>query len=73
MSDSPHDMVKDGEYEAEAYGLHVPHSNKKEIWVVFVVLSILTIIEFILAFTMHPGYARTIIFLVLTVFKAAGR
>jgi len=72
MSDSPHDMVKDGEYEAEAYGLHVPHSNKKEIWVVFVVLSILTIIEFILAFTMHPGYARTIIFLVLTVFKAAG-
>jgi len=72
MSDSPHDMVKDGEYEAEAYGLHVPHSKKSEIFKVFVVLSILTAIEFVLAFAMNAGVARTIIFLVLTVFKAAG-
>lgn len=72
MSDSPHDMVKDGEYEAEAYGLHVPHSSKSEIWIVFLILSALTIAEFILAFAMNPGTWRTIIFLVLTVFKAAG-
>jgi caa(3)-type oxidase subunit IV len=72
MSDSPHDMVKDGEYEAEAYGLHVPHSNKKEIWVVFFVLFVLTAVEFVFAFAMNPGVARTVIFLVLTVFKAAG-
>lgn len=72
MSDSPHDMVNDGEYEAEAYGLHVPHSKKKEIMIVFVVLSIVTAIEFVFAFVMDPGIARTVIFLVLTVFKAAG-
>lgn len=72
MSDSPHDMVKDGEYEAEAYGLHVPHSRKKEIWQVFIVLFILTAVEFVFAFVMDPGIARTIIFLALTVLKAAG-
>ncbi|MGB0430076.1 MAG: cytochrome C oxidase subunit IV family protein [Bacteroidia bacterium] len=72
MSDSPHDMVKDGEYEAEGYGLHVPHSNKKEIFLVFAILSALTAVEFVLAFVMDPGTWRTIIFLVLTVFKAAG-
>lgn len=72
MSDSPHDMVKDGEYEAEAHGLHVPHSNKKEIWIVFVVLFIITAIEFVFAFAMDAGVARTVIFLVLTVLKAAG-
>ncbi|MBI1183958.1 hypothetical protein GC194_06785 [bacterium] len=65
-------MVHDGAYEAEAYGLHVPHSSKKEILTVFVVLAVLTGIEFVLAFAMHPSVARTIIFLVLTIFKAAG-
>lgn len=72
MSDSPHDLVKDGEYEAEGYGLHVPHSSKKEIWVVFAILFLLTAIEFIIAFTMKISMTRTVIFLVLTVIKAAG-
>lgn len=72
MSDNPHDMVHDGEYEAEAHGLHVPHSNRKEIWIVFAVLFFLTAIEFVFAFAMEAGTARTIIFLLLTVFKAAG-
>jgi caa(3)-type oxidase subunit IV len=65
-------MVHEGEYEAEAYGLHVPHSSKREIWIVFVVLALVTAIEFVFAFAMQSGTERTIIFLLLTVFKAAG-
>ena len=72
MSDSPHDMVHDGEYEAEAHGLHVPHSKRKQIWQVFFVLFVLTAIEFVFAFAMDAGIWRTIIFLALTVLKAAG-
>ena len=72
MSGNPHDMVNDGHYEAEAHGLHVPHSNKAEIWKVFVVLFLLTAVEFVFAFAMDKGTWRTVIFLVLTVFKAAG-
>lgn len=72
MSGNPHDMIDEGEYEAEAYGLHVPHSDKKQIWLVFFVLFLLTAVEFVLAFAMEAGIARTVIFLVLTIFKAAG-
>lgn len=51
-------------------GLHVPHSNKKEIFYAAVILTLLTALEFLIAFTMEGGTLRTIIFLGLTVLKA---
>lgn len=51
-------------------GLHVPHSNKREIYYAAIVLTLLTALEFLIAFTMNAGTARTLIFLFLTVLKA---
>ncbi len=51
-------------------GLHVPHSNKREIYYAAIVLTLLTALEFLIAFTMDSGTARTLIFLFLTFLKA---
>lgn len=51
-------------------GLHVPHSNKKEIFYAAIVLTLLTALEFLIAFTMEAGTLRTLIFLGLTFLKA---
>lgn len=53
-------------------GLHVPHSSKKEIFRVAIILTILTGLEFLVAFTMPDSSQpwRTVIFLVLTIMKA---
>ena len=45
---------------------------RKKIWVVFTFLSILTILEFVIAFTMERGFGRNTIFIVMTVIKAGG-
>ncbi len=51
-------------------GLHVPHSSKKEIFYAAIVLTLLTALEFLIAFTMGDHIWRVIIFLGLTVLKA---
>lgn len=51
-------------------GLHVPHSNKKEIFYAAIVLTILTALEFVIAFTLEASTFRTLLFLFLTVLKA---
>lgn len=45
---------------------------RKKIWVVFTFLSILTILEFVIAFTMDRGFSRNTIFILMTLVKAAG-
>jgi len=55
---------------------HDDHSHEvhgsvfKRIWVPFFILFALTALEFVIAFTMDPGIARTLIFIFLTVVKA---
>lgn len=51
-------------------GLHVPHSNRREIFYAAAWLTALTAIEFIIAFTLESGTFRTFLFLFLTVLKA---
>lgn len=51
-------------------GLHVPHSSKREIFYAAIVLTLLTGLEFLIAFTMESGTVRTLIFLFLTFLKA---
>lgn len=51
-------------------GLHVPHSNKREIAYAGIWLTALTALEFIIAFTLEAGTFRTFLFLFLTVLKA---
>lgn len=62
---------------AEAHSHDAGHADHnahgsvfKRIWIPFFILFGLTALEFLIAFTMGAGVARTIIFLVLTIFKA---
>ena len=45
---------------------------RKRIWIVFTVLSLITIAEFIIAFQMPRNGARSAIFIIMTLAKAAG-
>lgn len=40
------------------------------IWKVAIILAVITAIEYVFAFQMEAGMARTVIFIVLTIFKA---
>lgn len=57
---------------AEAEGHHIPQSSKKEIWRVAIILTALTALEFLIAFTLPKSWesSRVAIFLILTVAKA---
>lgn len=50
--------------------LHEPHASKKDIYRVAIILTALTALEFLFAFTIDPGLFRVILFLLLTVLKA---
>ncbi|MCS7004258.1 MAG: cytochrome C oxidase subunit IV family protein [Cytophagales bacterium] len=45
-------------------------ANQAKIWRVALILAIVTIIEFIFAFSMEPGIVRTSLFFALTIIKA---
>jgi cytochrome c oxidase subunit IV len=48
-----------------------PNKEKiKKLWTVAAILGIITAIEFVVAFTMHPGAVKTGIFVVMTIVKA---
>ena len=48
----------------------IPPAQTKAIWRTFVILCVLTAIEFAFAFAMDPGMMRNSIFIILTIFKA---
>jgi len=49
-----------------------PNKEKiKKLWTVAGILLAITVLEFIVAFTMHPGALKTAIFVVMTIIKAA--
>src|SRR5688572_2893829 len=48
----------------------IPPAQTKAIWKTFIILCILTAIEFAFAFFMEPGMMRNSIFIILTIFKA---
>jgi len=48
----------------------IPPAQTKAIWRTFIVLCVLTAIEFAFAFAMEPSMLRNSIFIILTIFKA---
>ncbi|MDB5263318.1 MAG: rane protein [Adhaeribacter sp.] len=48
----------------------IPKPQTKGIWRVFIILCVLTAVEFAFAFLMEPGTLRNVIFIILTIFKA---
>ena len=42
----------------------------KKLWTVALILLMVTVVEFIIAFTMHHGPAKTFLFVILTIVKA---
>lgn len=48
----------------------IPKPQTKGIWRVFIILCVLTAIEFAFAFFMNAGMLRNVIFIILTIFKA---
>ena len=48
----------------------VPKPQTKAIWKTFIILVVLTAIEFLFAFMMDAGTLRNSIFIILTIFKA---
>lgn len=49
-----------------------PNKEKiKKLWTVAAILGAVTAVEFVIAFTMHHGPAKTAIFVILTIVKAA--
>src|ERR1700712_3991949 len=57
--------------EPEVVVLPPDKAKIKKLWTVAGYLGIITIIEFIIAFTMHAGHLKTSIFVGLTIVKAA--
>ena len=48
----------------------IPPAQTKAIWRTFIILCVLTAIEFAFAFAMEPSMLRNSIFIILTIFKA---
>lgn len=59
---------------AQAHTHHDSHGDgseqRKAIWKTFYILSILTAVEFLIAFTLHHGYLKISIFILMTLVKA---
>ncbi len=51
-------------------GIVVPHATRREIWYAFIILTVITIFEFVIAFTLERSVMRTGLFLALTIIKA---
>ncbi|MPR33798.1 cytochrome C oxidase subunit IV family protein [Salmonirosea aquatica] len=45
-------------------------AQRKQIWKVFIILSVITAFEFLIAFTMHHGTLKIAIFVGMTIVKA---
>ncbi len=58
------------DFVVQEQGIVVPHASKREIWYAFIILTVVTILEFVIAFTLERSVVRTGLFLALTVMKA---
>ena len=59
--------------EHENTHVHVVPADKskiRKIWRVAIILGLITTAEFIIAFTIEAGYAKTFVFIALTIWKA---
>ena len=45
-------------------------AQRRQIWKVFIILSVITALEFLIAFTMHHGALKIAIFVGMTIVKA---
>ena len=57
-------------HEPEVVVLPPDREKIKKLWTVAAILGVLTLIEFVIAFTMHHGSAKTAIFVLMTIIKA---
>ncbi len=57
-------------HEPEVVVLPPDREKIKKLWTVAAILGVLTLIEFVIAFTMHHGSAKTAIFVLMTIVKA---
>ena len=64
MADNAHNQV------GQHGGTEIPKANTGIIWRTFIILSVLTAIEFMLAYFMKAGGLRTSIFVGMTLVKA---
>ena len=48
----------------------IAEPQTKVIWRTFIILSVLTAFEFLIAFTLHAGFLKTSIFVLMTIVKA---
>ncbi len=56
--------------EPEVVVLPPDREKIKKLWTVAAILGVLTLFEFVIAFTMHHGSAKTAIFVLMTIVKA---
>lgn len=59
--------------EHENTNIHVVPADKakiRQIWKVAIILGLITSAEFVIAFTIDAGYAKTFVFIALTIWKA---
>lgn len=54
----------------EIHVVPVDKSKIRKIWRVAAILGVITSLEFIIAFTVESGHARTFVFIALTIWKA---
>lgn len=62
--------MSDHNHHADHADTEVAPAQTKQIWKVFIILSAITTLEFIIAFTLKAGYFKTSIFIGLTIVKA---
>ena len=63
-------MASHSHHDPQATPAVIPPAQTKAIWRTFVILCVLTAIEFAFAFAMEPSMLRNSIFIILTIFKA---
>ncbi|KAA9325969.1 cytochrome C oxidase subunit IV family protein [Adhaeribacter soli] len=63
-------MASHSHHDPQATTGVIPPAQTKAIWRTFVILCVLTAIEFAFAFAMEPSMLRNSIFIILTIFKA---
>ncbi|MCY7359861.1 MAG: cytochrome C oxidase subunit IV family protein [Rudanella sp.] len=62
--------MSDYNHHADHVGTEVAPAQTKRIWQVFLILSAVTTLEFVIAFTIKTGYFKTSLFVGLTIVKA---
>lgn len=69
MSNEHHNHSS-GEYIPETYIPHTESHGTKKLWKTFWILSLITVIDFVIYFTFGPSMARNITFVAIGIVKA---